>query len=172
MSRQLEIGGVPDCIRLDGWWLASSAAVAPESTKTQGRPKSRAPSLRDPRALSVLALLVLLADWLFWRKAPGILVALFVMVLSVAVLVMRQKRTMRRQWCGALVFQLVCNLPVTELLQPLSMLFSAAGLTGLIVWAYFGRIVEGRKMAWVMMRVSTVGSALLPKSAVEDVQSA
>ncbi len=172
MSRQLEIGGVPDCIRLDGWWLASSAEDTAKEAKTQQEPKTRAPSLRDPRALGVVAFLVLLADWLFWRKAPGISVALFAMVLSVAILAMRQKRTTRREWFGALVFQLVCNLPVIESLQPLSILFSATGLIGAIVWAYFGRIVEGWQMIWFMMRVSTIGAALLPKRVVEDVQSA
>lgn len=171
MSRQIEISGVPDCIRLDSWWLETSTPDANERSKIQEQPKPRVSRLRDPKALGVLAFLVLLADWLFWRKTPGFSVAMFVMVLSIAVLAMRQKRTTWKEWCGALALQLACNLPVIELLQPLSLLFSAAGFIGLAVWAFYGRIVEGRQIAWFMMRASTVGAILLPKSVVEDVQS-
>ncbi len=171
MSRQIEISGVPDCIRLDSWWLETSKPDASERSKSQVQPKPRASRLRDPKALGVLAVLVLLADWLFWRKTPGLSVALFVMILSVAILAMRQKRTTWKEWCGALACQFVCNLPAVELLQPLSLLFSAAGFIGIAVWAFYGRIVEGRQMAWLMMRVSTVGAILLPRSVIEDVQS-
>jgi hypothetical protein len=171
MSRQIEISGVPDCIRLDSWWLETSTPNASERSKAQKQPKPHVSRLRDPKALGVLAFLVLLADWLFWRKTPGLSFALFVMVLSVAILALRQKRTTWKEWCGALAFQLVCNLPVVELLQPLSLLFSAAGFLGLAVWAFYGRIVEGRQMAWFMMRVSTVGAILLPRRIIEDVQS-
>ncbi|MBO6898076.1 MAG: DUF4173 domain-containing protein [Shimia sp.] len=171
MSRQIEISGVPDCIRLDGWWLETSTADASARNKVQEQPKPRVSRLRDPKALGVLAFLVLLADWLFWRKTPGISVALFVMVLSVAILALRQKRTTWKEWCGALAFQLACNFPVIELLQPLSLLFSAAGLIGIAVWAFYGRLVEGRQMAWLMVRVSTVGAFLLPRSVIENVQS-
>ncbi|WP_412555357.1 DUF4173 domain-containing protein [Shimia sp. MIT1388] len=172
MSRQLEIGGVPDCIRLDGWWLESCAAETADDMRPKREAGARVSRLRDPKALGVVAALVLLADWLFWRKTPGISVALFVMVLSVAILAMREKRTTWKEWCGALAFQWVCNLPVIELLQPLSLLFSAAGLIGLAVWAFYGRLVEGRQMAWLMMRVSTIGATLLPKTVIEDVQPA
>lgn len=172
MSRQLEISGVPDCIRLDGWWLESRAADATDDIRAQREAKPHASRLRDPKALGVVAVLVFLADWLFWRKTPGISVALFVMVLSVAILSMRQKRTTWREWCGALSFQFVCNLPVIELLQPLSLLFSAAGLIGLAVWAFYGRLVGGRQMVWLMMRLSTAGAILLPKTVIEDVQPA
>lgn len=171
MGRKLEVSGVPDCIRLDGWWLDSSASNH-EDIKRPKEVKQRLASLLGPRAFVMVAFLVWLADWLFWRKAPGISVAVFVMVFSAAILTMREKRTNWKEWSAALAFQLLCNLPIIEHLQPLSLMFSAIGLIALVVWAFYGRIVEGQQIAWVMLRVSTLGAILLPKSVVEDVQSA
>lgn len=77
--RKMTIGGVPYCLMTDGWWLEEGRVGDPtgDGEDTPVRPG------RDPR-LWLLAALVLLADLLFWREAPGLSVALFGLALMAA----------------------------------------------------------------------------------------
>ena len=161
MSKQMVIHGVPDRIRLDGWWLGSAEIAPREGTPARNDTTSRVPTLRRPQAILVLGALVLLADWLFWGHAPGLSVALFALALSAGILLTRPGGTSRREWGIALGFEILCNLPVIEQLQALSLLFTGLGITGLVVWVAYGRIVDWWQGLWAMIRVSTVGIDLL-----------
>ncbi|MCT4559241.1 MAG: DUF4173 domain-containing protein [Pelagimonas sp.] len=172
MSKQLVIHGVPDSIRSDGWWLAcspNSGASDPEATRTE-RPR-RHTALGKPIPLTALIVLVLLADWLFWDQPIGVSVAVFAMALSVGILSLR-KGTPPRVWGIVLAIQLLCNLPVIEQLQALSVMFTVFGIAGLVAWVCFGRLVSGWRTLVVMLRVSTLGAVLLPVDLLDELRGA
>ncbi|WP_235216148.1 DUF4173 domain-containing protein [Ruegeria halocynthiae] len=166
------INGVPDCIRLDGWWLACSVADARGDTGKQEETPQKTTALRHPVTIPVLLVLVLLADWLFWGHSPGLSIALFALVLSAAILAMRSGGVTHREWVIALGCELICNLPVVEQIQPLSLMFTGIGIVVLVVWVSYGRIVEWWQALWAMIRISTVGAVLLPIGLVEEVRGA
>lgn len=170
MSRQLVINGLPDRIRLDGWWLACSDADARVDPGKQEETPQKTTILHQPLAIPLLLVLVLLADWLFWEHSPGISVALYALALSAAILAMKPGGATRRDWVIALGFEIICNLPVVEQFQPLSLMFTGIGVIALVVWVSYGRIVEWWQALWAMIRVSTVGATLLPLGVLDEVR--
>lgn len=170
MSNQLVINGVPDSIRLDGWWLACSDVDTQGDTGGQEETPPTTSTIYHPVAIPVLLVLVLLADWLFWDHSPGMSVAVFALALSAGILAMKPGGATRREWMIALGFELVCNLPVLEQIQSLSLMFTGIGITVLVVWVGYGRLVEWWQALWAMIRVSTVGVVLLPMGFVGEVR--
>ncbi|NVO55772.1 DUF4173 domain-containing protein [Rhodobacteraceae bacterium B1Z28] len=171
MSGQLVINGVPDSIRHDGWWLACSDAQAGHSFEASGPSNPSRPDIRHRAVLPVLLLLVWLADWLFWDHGPGISIALFVLTLSACVLAVKPKGATRREWGIALGVQVICNLPIVEQVQALSLLFTVGGITMLVVWVGYDRMVEWWQAIWALIHLSSVGVVLLPVTVVKETRT-
>lgn len=172
MSRQLEINGVPDCIRQDGWWLACDGTQTTDADSRGRVPKPTTFIKRHPWAFPTLVLLTLFADWLFWQQNLGISVVLFALALSSSILALKPGGVSRREAMVAFSFEMICNLPVVEQLQPMSLLFTVIGIIVLIVWAVYRRVVEWWQAAWVFLRISLVGSFVLPVTIVEEMKGA
>src|SRR5262245_45576045 len=93
---------------------------------------------RIPVKLSVIALLIILADWLFFGRAIGISIPLFVAALAAAVLLANPILGARREVLIATGILLAALLPSIEALGVSSILFAAAGL------AYFALAVTAQ----------------------------
>ncbi|AZV77718.1 DUF4173 domain-containing protein [Parasedimentitalea marina] len=172
MSRQLVINGVPDCIQQDGWWLASDSTNAVDGSSRDQIPRSASFVKRHPWAFPALALLTLLADWLFWQQNLGLSVVLFALALSSSILALKPGGASRRETVTAFVFELACNLPVVEQLQPMSFLFTVIGIIVLIVWVAYGRVIEWWQAAWAFLRLSIVGPFVLPVTIAGEIKGA
>lgn len=161
MRQELIVNGVPDSIRLDAWWL--DAADAPQQAQPHRR-KDRGPlfaSLQMRHAIPLLAFLVTVADWLFWKQSAGVSVAVFALILSAAIMAMKPRRPTAREWVGAAVFAFLSNLPAAIELQFLSVLFSLGGLVCLVAWAVYGPAASERLALRTALRLPTIGSVLL-----------
>jgi hypothetical protein len=164
MARPLEIRGVPDRIRNDGWWLTEAAGAGPAA-----RPPLRkaAPVLPSPdglaRTFAALVLLTVLADVSFWRQTPGLSIAVFCLALSAVMLALKPEPPMRRHWVFGLAWALACNLPVIEQVQPLSVGFSLLGLAGILIWVTYGRLASLRSIGRLGAQIMTRGTLLLPR---------
>ncbi|KIC17238.1 DUF4153 domain-containing protein [Leisingera sp. ANG-DT] len=165
MRQELVIHGVPDSIRLDGWWLetADGPPQAPHRRPRDGGPLIAA--LRIRHAIPLLAALVAVADWLFWEQPAGISVAVFALILSAAVMAMKPRRPTAREWAGAAGFAVLSNLPAAIELQFLSVLFSLGGLVCLVVWAVYGQAASERLALRTALRLPTIGATLLLRDA-------
>ncbi len=128
MSRELVIRGVPRGLALDAWWfgneVSSDGPVLPNGG-TLTTPGAR-------RRLIVLLALVVLADVLFWRHAPGVSLALFAFTVFAAVAI---GRPVRDVWRPAVLVALAA-LPVIDYAQPLSVVFLFAGLVAAVAWLH------------------------------------
>ncbi len=125
----MTLNGVPPSILRDAWWL--DAAPPPASGSPDPAPVHAALAGPPGRALG-LALLVALADLLFWDHAKGLSLALFAgAVFAAATVDIRPRARLIRP---ALLL-ILAALPVVEYLQPLSVAFLAVGLAGALVWA-------------------------------------
>ncbi len=172
MSGDLVIHGMPNSIRRDGWWLSSSKS---ENTADAGGDIALPECVTDfpkrrPGALGLLLFLVLLADWLFWEHDRGLSVALFAMALSVAILAMKPGGVRPRQWAMALGFEVLCNLPLIEVLHAMSILFSLSGLVVLAIWVTYDRLLTWWQSLWIAARIATIGVAMLPIFAANEVK--
>jgi hypothetical protein len=137
MPKTLTLHGVPHAIARDGWWL--------DATPDGGAPPGGAggaPGVAGhlPRATGLLAL-VLLADLLFWRHAPGLSVAVFaIAVFAAATADVRPRRALIRPG----LFLGFGVAPVIDHLQLLSLVFLVATLLGALVWARHPGVGAGR----------------------------
>ena len=171
MSRQLILDGVPDCIRRDGWWLASDSTSATEDAQPSGKSAQPAFLKRHPIAFPALVFLVLLADWLFWQRNLGVSVALFALAICSVILALKPGGASRRQTITTFVFELACNLPVMEQLQPLSLLFSFAGVITLAGWVAYEQILDWWQLLAAFLRISTKGASLLPFGVAKEIKA-
>ena len=169
MHRGLLVHGVPERIRLDAWWLGADADTGAGSVRGGSDHQSGQADWRKRQGLAVLALLVLMADWLFWHHSPGISIALFALILSAAMLAFKPGGANRRAWAVVLGIELLCNLPLVEQLQTISLLFSLSGVIGLAIWMTYGRLVSGGRAILVFLRLSTVGATLLARTGTENI---
>ncbi len=172
MRRQLVIDGIPDSLRLDGWWLASDSADMTDGINDRGSTKPMVTFAEFPMPLIALLILVALADWLFWEHGAGVSIAVFALVLTVCLLWLRPGGTTRREWLIGTGFEVICNLPVVEQLQPISLMFSVFGITALVGWVSYGRILEWWQALWMMVRLSSIGAVLLPAVIVSEIKGA
>lgn len=122
----IEINGLPNSLRMDGWWLSGSfqdQATAP--------PKITGPTLSElsfPFTSLALLALILLADWLFWGYSIGLSLAVFAVALTCAALLIRSSVPDRRTGVLAMLIATASVLPVIEYAQFLSLIFCFAGL--------------------------------------------
>lgn len=122
MTHPLLIPGLPRSLALDGWWLDAPAARPPDL------PQGKARTLRGPHGAR-LAVLVALADLLFWHHAPGLSLALFCLaILGVAA------AGCGRASAGPFVLLVIASAPAVEHLQALSVGFLILGLALSLVW--------------------------------------
>lgn len=142
MQKTLTLRGVPRALALDGWWLDATTEIpGPSDTRSVGAVVAAAARL--PRATGLLALVVL-ADVLFWRHAPGLSLAIFAgAVLVVALTDVRP----RRDLVGPAVLLVLGALPVIEHLQALSLGFPAAALLVALIRARHPQAEAGRLAA-------------------------
>jgi hypothetical protein len=137
MAREWVIRGVPKALTVDMWWLANA-------TDGPADPPGRRLAWQHERAggqAAALAVLVAMADLLFYGHSPGLSLALFAGAVLAAVMALspgsgRLRPTM-------LLF--AAALPVVEYLQALSVAFLAAGLLASLVWVTGGTGAMGRR---------------------------
>ncbi|MBY6142062.1 hypothetical protein KUV26_21725 [Leisingera daeponensis] len=166
MRQEIIIHGVPDSIRLDAWWLETTAGPPQRRSDRVHGAGALLASLRMRHAIPILASLVAIADWLFWEQLPGISVAVFALVLSAAIMAMKPRRPSAREWAGAAAVALLSNLPAAVELQFLSFMFSLGGLACLAAWAVYGRGANARVALRIALRLPTLGAPLLARSAL------
>lgn len=166
MDNPWVIRGVPDGIARDAWWLTDEV-----SEPTVPRPDEDAHTRHlSPKAIAALAVLILLADGLFWDVDLGISIAFYALVLSACILAMRPGGVTRREAAIAMSLTLVCNLPAIEQVQPLSLGFSGAGVVMILAWV----TLEPRTGMWqafvLFTQASFVGPLALPFDAADDLR--
>ncbi len=158
MTGQWTIRGVPDSLRDDAWWLA-------EPSEGPARPGDASFWTRAQplwKVMLALVLLVCLADLSFWRVESGLSIAVFCLALSVAMLFFRPGGATIREWMLALGFAVLCNLPVIEQVQGLSIVFSFAGLLILLAWVAAGRVPGLGHTARALVWACCDGIAAMP----------
>ncbi len=171
MSGKLILNGLPDSIRQDGWWLDCSDANTTSDIGAQRPSESRESVRYHPAVVPLLLFLIWLADFLFWDHGLGVSIALFAISLSACVLATKPAGATRREWAIVLGGQVICNLPVVEQVQAMSLVFTIAGIVVLVAWACYGRLIGWWQAIRTFVRVSTVGAALLPITAVKEVRA-
>ena len=161
MNSTLVINGLPDRIRLDGWWLSSEFDSHTE--KPQGRAENQLEmECARHRKLSALMVLcmVALADWLFWHHSLGASVAIFSCLLSIAMVLARAKRATLKDWIAVVGITIVANLPILEQIQPISLMFSMLGVVVVASWVMMGTLAGWWQNLVAFLRVTTLGPVL------------
>ncbi len=169
MHGQWVIRGVPQSNVLDAWWIEAGDTGAPTEPPTLGGAARRA---IDPAMISALIALTITADLLFWDAAPGVSVALYVLLLSGCIVAFKPGGVSAREATIAMTACLAFNLPVIEQVQPLSVAFSAAGLACLLGWAAFDRLPGTWPSLILFLRASTLGMFDLPDTLVHTMRGA
>lgn len=135
MTGDYIVRGVPSSLVKDGWWLTCDTPNETSAPATPPPPTVwKDLSHKVSRALLALIVLVTLADWLFWRHAPGISVALFSWALFGAAFLLRGSD--RTQSKPALLILLLSSLPAIEHYQALSIGFQLLGLSVAVAWIH------------------------------------
>lgn len=166
MGEQLVIRGVPTSLARDGWWFMDDADTgpAPSLSRSDDAQTRRLP----PKALVALAVLILLADGLFWDADFGISIALYALALSSCMIALKPGGVTGKQATSAMAFSVLSNLPVIEQVQTLSVLFSGAGVVVILVWIALGPDTQPGQAVRLFLRASFVGPTYLPRDAVSD----
>ncbi len=156
--------GIPRSIARDGWWLSTPV----DAGGAGGSEPLRTDDVTYPTAwhfMIVMALLVL-ADWLFWRKALGLSLALFAPALVLGLLMaLERAATLRDVIIGGIII-VFSLLPVIEYVQPLSLLFYVVGLATFAVWIGFKGELRGQQFLLAVVRF--IGCA--PLQTVHDIK--
>lgn len=167
MAQDLILHGVPDRIRLDGWWLETTETPEPDIAPPMRANGSLMASLRMRQVIPLLGALVVLADWLFWHQPVGLSLAIFAVVVSAAILAVKPERPSLRSWGLTMGFALLCNLPVVIELQFLSLLFSLGGLITLAAWAFAGSSLTTGLILRMALRLPAFGLVHLVKDTAD-----
>lgn len=168
MRQDLIIHGVPDRIRLDGWWLDMTTEPTSPAQPRPAKRTSLMASLRMRHTVPLLAALVVLADWLFWNQPVGISFAVFALVLSVAILAAKPQKPTVKEWAVVTAFAVFSNLPAAIELQFLSVVFSLAGVIAVAAWAFAANTLNEALVLRMMLRLPTVGAMLLMRDAIHN----
>lgn len=166
MGEQLVIRGVPARLARDGWWFSDVEDAGPvRATDAETRHL-------PPKALGALAVLIILADGLFWNVDLGISVAFYALALTTCILALAPKGVTRQEGALALAITVLCNLPVIEQVQALSLIFSGAGVIATLAWVAFGRQAGAWQAVVLFAQASFIGPLALPFDAAEDLRHA
>lgn len=145
MPKHFEARGVPRSIFHDAWWL--DPASGPADTKAAASKGIKGGWSEMPvttrRQWIGLVGLILLADFLFWQQEVGLSLAIFALGL---VLASGMGLPVRSRIKGGLV-GLIGALPVIDYVQPLSLVWLAAGVSAAIVMQHAAGEVVPRLIA-------------------------
>ena len=119
------IRGVPNSVQMDGWWMSEPPRETKPKTGTKEQPFF-------PRIIVLLAL-VIAGDALTWQADAGLSLALFGLLILLALWL----RNSRRGWGGLVVYVLLA-LPLVEQSQALSLAFFGLGLVLGTSWIVLG----------------------------------
>lgn len=171
MGNQLVIRGVPARLAQDAWWLIDA-----DEGGAGGEPQATSEAVNDarlpPKALAMLLVLVVLADQMLWDRDLGISVALLALALSAGMLALKPGGVSRRDGALAMGFVVACSAPVVEVVQPLSLMFCAAGVLGVLVWVTLGSSPKAHHAVQTIFHAIFVRPFTLPVDAVRDVRRA
>lgn len=161
MPETLEIRGVPTRLRQDAWWFSDAAGIGGPTQSPPPIPPHLSlgdlrPRIRRHPLLLLLAL-VGLSDWLFWDHPAGVSLALFVLLLSAAILITKTPTARAREWILGMGFATLCVLPVIEYLQVLSVLFALTAPVRLLGWAAHHRLLSVGQNLKLLLRASAFG---------------
>lgn len=123
------IRGVPTRLQQDGWWLSQGSTPPPLSTQQSGA--GRGAGLK----IGLLAALIGLGDVLVWQVLPGVSLAVFCAALVFAALMLAAPRLQAQRLALILGLTILSLLPLVELVQPLSVLLAAVGVSAALVLA-------------------------------------
>ncbi|AXI48252.1 DUF4173 domain-containing protein [Sulfitobacter sp. SK012] len=140
------IQGVPPSVSQDGWWLSSSAPSNKQPTSDKAG-KLGAEHLR----LGLLILSIALGDVLVWQVLPGLSLAVFGAALIIMALIASGRKTSPTQLSLVAGLSLLVLMPLVELVQPLSLLVSFAGLSmilALIAGLHASELLRGARRLW------------------------
>lgn len=136
------VRGVPAAMQRDGWWLAAPPRVQRPEIRQTDRPWLR-PLL--------LVALIALGDILLWDVQAGLSLAVFAVALVLAALSLVRPGMPARRLVLIAMLTLLAVLPVIELVQPLSVLILAAGLSlalTLVAGVPYGGLCRGAVRFW------------------------
>ncbi len=172
MTRAALMQGTPHSIATDGWWLDTGGAAGPPRGSGTGTGLGTvAPFARTGRGwpLLALALLVALADLLFWNHAAGLSLALFAAAIFA---VATADSFPRRQLVRPALVLVWGALPVIDYVQALSVALLALALTAALLLARhpgltWGNLpgsvliwLRGLPLRWVVPPVRAMGAAV------------
>lgn len=115
------VRGVPNSVQMDGWWMSEPPRETTRKTGIQEQPFL-------PRLIALLAL-VIAGDALTWQADAGLSLALFGMLILLALWLLNG----RKGW-GGLVIAALLFLPLVEQAQALSLAFFGLGLVLGAAW--------------------------------------
>jgi Domain of unknown function (DUF4173) len=141
MASRWEVRGVPRALALDMWWLteADEGTQRPEQTFGWDR-------IGLGGRAAALALLVILADFLFYRQALGLSLAVF----AAAVLAVVMALSPHGERLRPALLLAAASLPVIDYVQALSLAFLGVGLLVSLAWATGGVSAIGHRALWIM----------------------
>lgn len=116
------IRGVPSALQQDGWWLNGP----PRRARV---PKRQATPHKQSGQLWLLLALIALADQLVWGVAAGLSWAVFGLALAMTGFALFATALNRARQALIVGLTLLVLLPLVELVQPLSILIAAVGLS-------------------------------------------
>jgi hypothetical protein len=149
------IRGVPLAVQQDGWWLNG-----PPVRRAGSKARDTGPEVGQ---LWLLLALIALADQLVWGVAAGVSLAVFGLALVMAVFVIfGPALSAQRQGVIAALTVLVL-LPLVEVVQPLSVVIAAVGLTAvfcLLAGLRPQEVARGAMRIWPLGAVQTVRDGL------------
>jgi len=158
MNTQLIINGLPEKLRLDAWWLSGETSPKPTNVGIPTSDRGGTGIVPPRRYVLILVLcLVAVADWLFWHQKAGASVAIFAILLSIAMVLARTKKTTYKEWALVLGLAIISNLPMLEQLQPLSLLFSMLGVAAIAAWLALDRLVSWGRTLLVFLNITALG---------------
>jgi hypothetical protein len=131
---------IPTRLAHDGWWLCADlpALRSPTHRDEEDYQMTDVPTSAAPlpvlfnstsRKLILAAILVALADWLFYGHRMGVSLALFLMCLAVSSLLTNPVPADRRQIFLGMTLMLAGWLPIIESVNPLSVLIAVLTTT-------------------------------------------
>ncbi|MEE9452988.1 MAG: DUF4173 domain-containing protein [Paracoccaceae bacterium] len=158
MNTQLVINGLPEKLRLDAWWLSCETPPKPLNMGVHTSNSDNTGIAAPRRYVLILVLgLVALSDWLFWHQKAGASVAIFAILLSIAMMLARPQKTTRKEWGIVIGLTIGANLPLLEQLQPLSLMFSLLGVVATASWLAMDTLVGWGRGFVVFLKITIFG---------------